>query len=110
MKQMLDEFRRWQLWFPFAMVLIAAVSLYDTFLTIKFRDMMIYMEENPVGYWLMAICEGEVGLFIQLKLAGTMVVLLLLLWMKIRESRMTLPVTGSLASYQCWLMAYLTLA
>lgn len=103
-----DEFRRWQLWFPAAIVIIAAVSMYDTYLIIRFKDMIYMMESNPMGRWLLEIGHGEVGVFVRVKLAGTLLVLSLLFFMKIRQFRLLFPVTTSVASCQTCLMIYLT--
>ena len=110
LRSAIGEFRRWQLWFPLCFVLIAAVSVYDMYLTVRFRDQMIYMEQNPFGRWLMVNCDGSVELFLELKLYGTLLVLLLLLLMHLRKSHITLPVTSSVASAQSVLLTYLTFA
>lgn len=103
-----DEFRRWQLWFPAAIVIIAAVSLYDTYLIIRFMDEICLMEENPVGLWLLDIADGQVGVFVRVKIAGTLLVLSTLMFMWIRQVRMLFTITTSIASYQTLLLIYLT--
>ncbi|MEI7699559.1 MAG: hypothetical protein WCK86_07180 [Planctomycetia bacterium] len=110
MNQVFEDVKRFQLWFPFFQVLIAAVAFYDSYLTMRFRDVMLYTEENPLGRWLIQSCDGSVAVFLQMKLAGTLLVMLMLFWMRVRQSRMTLPVSGSIASWQCGLLVYLTAA
>lgn len=105
-----DEFVRWRLWFPLCFVLTAAVSVYDVYLTIRFREHMVHIEENPFGRWLLVNCEGSVKLFLELKVYGTLLVLLTILLLHIRRSGISLPVTGSLASAQSVLLTYLTFA
>ena len=103
-----EEFRRWQLWFPAAIVMIAAVSLYDTYLIVRFAEVIHLMEENPIGRWLVEISGGQVEVFVRVKLAGTLLVLSMLIFMWIRRVRILLTVTTSIASWQTCLMIYLT--
>lgn len=107
---MVEDFRRWKLWFPLGWVLIAAVSVYDIWLTVRHREEMPFMEENPLGLWLIRLGSGDVHLFVQLKVAGTIVVMAALLGMMQRQSRLLAPVTGTLASLQTGLLMYLILA
>lgn len=97
-------------WFPLLLAFIAAVSLYDTFLIIRFSETIFEMEENPLGSWLLRMGHGEVELFVRAKLAGTLTVVAILLAMYRCRSRKTMPVTTSLAAYQTGLLTYLTLA
>lgn len=97
-------------WFPLLLAVIAAVSLYDTFLIVYFSDTIFEMEQNPLGSWLLRLGHGEVGLFVRAKLAGTVTVVAILLAMHRCRSRKTMPVTTSLAAYQTGLFTYLTLA
>ncbi|MEY3175171.1 MAG: hypothetical protein RLZZ436_3085 [Planctomycetota bacterium] len=106
---MVEDFRRWRLWFPLGWVLIAAVSVYDIWLTVRYREEMPLLEENPLGIWLIRLDSGDINLFVQLKIAGTIVVMAVLLRMMLRESRLLAPVTGTLASLQTGLLLYLTL-
>ncbi|MEJ7592815.1 MAG: hypothetical protein WKF77_14805 [Planctomycetaceae bacterium] len=76
-----QEFRRWQLWFPALFVIIAAVSVYDTYLIIRFKEIIYMMECNPMGRWLLEIAGGQVGVFVRVKLAGTLLVLSTLMFM-----------------------------
>lgn len=105
-----QEFRRWQLWFPTFIVIIAAISLYDTYLIIRFNEMIYMMESNPMGRWLLEIAGGQVGVFVRVKLAGTLLVLSTLMFMWKSRAPMLFPITTSIASYQTCLMIYLTAA
>ena len=104
----MQEFGRWQLWFPAFMVIIAAVSLYDTYLIIRFEEMIYKMESNPMGVWLLEIADGQVGVFVRVKLAGTLLVLSTLMFMWKWRVRTLFPITTSIASYQAGLLIYLT--
>lgn len=108
MQLVVSEFRRWQLWFPVALVIITAVSLYDTWLIIKYSEGLWSMEENPIGRWLLEINAHDVGVFVRMKLAGTLLVLTTLVMMYRRSSRLLFPVSTSLASWQIMLFMYLT--
>lgn len=110
MSGVLEDFRRWRLWFPLGWVLIAGVSIYDIWLTVRYREEMPFLEENPLGVWLIRLGSGDVNLFVQLKVAGTIVVMFVLLAMMLRESRLLAPVTGTLVWFQTSLLLYLTVA
>lgn len=109
MSAMFEDFRRWQLWFPLGFVLIASVSVYDIFLSLRYQDELRLLERNPVGIWLIDMGGGDVGVFMRIKAAGTILVMLTLLQMMNRQSRLLLPVTGALTSAQSLLLLYLTL-
>ncbi len=108
MNALASEFRRWPLWFAGALLIIAAVSLYDTFLLIQFADHIWYLEQNPVGRWLLKANGYCISLFVGVKLTGTLIVLCTLAVMQARFSRFAFPVSTSIASLQLGLLAYLT--
>ncbi len=95
-------------WFQLSLLLIAAVSLYDTYLIYYFESEIVSMEENPIGCWLLELGGGQIGIFVRTKLAGTVCVLSTLVAMWLYRSRMVFPVTTSVASYQLGLFMYLT--
>jgi hypothetical protein len=95
-------------WFTFSIILIAAISVYDTYLIVRYQSEIADMEENPIGCWLLEVNNGCVGLFVRTKLAGTVCVLSTLIGMWMYRSRIVFPVTTSVASYQAALFAYLT--
>lgn len=97
-------------WFPILVAFIASVSLYDTFLIVRFSDSIRSMEENPLGVILLDVAGGEVDVFVRAKLAGTLLVVCVLVVMHRLRSRKTIPVTTSLAAYQSALLTYLTFA
>lgn len=103
-----QEFRRWQLWFPLLAVAIGAVSLYDTYLIVRFRDLISITEENPIGRWLLEMADGQIGIFVRVKLAGTVMVLSLLMLMWKMRMRILFPVATMIASWQTGLIIYLT--
>lgn len=93
-------------WFLFAIILL--VSVYDTWLTIRFEECMMQHEQNPIGRYLIKIEGGDVGLFVRFKAAGTIFVLTVLGILYRIRSRKYLPVTGSVAAWQTLLFVYLT--
>lgn len=95
-------------WFQLSMLLITAVSLYDTYLIYYFESEIVSMEENPLGCWLLELGDGQIGIFIRTKLAGTLCVLTTLFAMWLYRSRLVFPVTTSVASYQLGLFMYIT--
>lgn len=97
-------------WFPLLCALIALVSLYDTFLIVQYSWSINLLEENPVGRWLLNVADGEVGVFVRVKLAGTVIVLTILAVLKKLRSRKAFPVTTSVAAWQAGLFTYLVLA
>jgi len=97
-------------WFPVLFGLIAAVSVFDTLLIVRFRDSICVMEENPMGSWLLEVASGDIGVFVRVKLAGTLIVLTTLTFRRLRRSRKALPVTTSIAAYQTSLLTYLIFA
>ncbi len=98
------------LWFPVLCSIIVGVSMYDTAMIVKYADCISDLEENPIGCWLLDVANGEIGLFVRAKLAGTITVLTVLIFLWKRRSQKTLPVTASLAVYQMGLLAYIMFA
>lgn len=96
-------------WFHAAMMVIAAVSVYDTWLIYCFESEIFAMEENPIGLWLLSIGDGGIEIFVRTKLAGTICVLSILTAMWTYSCRIVFPVTTSVATYQMGLLAYLTI-
>lgn len=96
--------------FAVLFTLILGVSIYDTWLTIEYSEVMPQMEENPMGQFLILLDHGKVNLFVRCKIAGTLIVMSVLLLLRRIRSRKTLPITGSLAAWQTWLLTYLTFA
>ena len=54
---------------------IGLVGALDTYLTVKYRNHMPQVEENPVGCLLMRLDGGDVSLFVGCKVAGTILAL-----------------------------------
>lgn len=95
---------------PILVGFIAAVSLYDTWLIVVFRETIGGMEKNPLGQWLLHAGAGDVEIFVRAKLAGTLTVVVILTFMYRSRNSSTVPVTTSLAALQTGVLAYLTFA
>ena len=92
---------------PVLLTFIAAVSLYDTWLTYRLRDVILGTEENPICKWLILQEPDHLGLFVPCKLFGTVFVVVFCLEMHRRFQRLAMPVTGGVALFQSWLLCYL---
>lgn len=108
MSLIIRKIRRRRLWFPAALAIIAVVSLYDTYLIIAHGEGLRMMEQNPFGRWLLEVNNYDVGVFVRSKLAGTLIVLSILIAMYRARSRFVFPVSTSVASGQVMLFVYLT--
>ncbi len=95
-------------WFPIALFVIAFVSLYDTYLIAKYREVISSTEQNPVGLYLIEMGHGGIEVFVRTKLAGTLIVLCVLCFLWKIRSRIVVPVTTTVASWQTGLFVYLT--
>lgn len=87
---------------------IAAVSSYDAYLLVCYPDSLPYMESNPVGVYLVEVADGDVSVFLNCKVAGTVVVLCSLLGLYRKHRRWAMPVAHGLAIFQFGLLLYLT--
>jgi hypothetical protein len=97
-------------WFPVALCLITFVSLFDTYLIVHFEGVIDSTEENPIGRWLLEMGQGSIWVFVRMKLAGTICVVSTLYGMWASRSRLVVPVTTSVATYQTGLFFYLTVS
>lgn len=89
---------------------IAAVSLYDAALVLYYSDCIIYLEENPVGLFLIKYNDGNPLLFVLLKLVGTGLVVTALLRLFSCFRNLAVPVVTGVASVQMALLLYLSFA
>jgi hypothetical protein len=97
-------------WFPALWLFIGTVSAFDTYLTVRFQDLMSVIERNALGRYLIELDSGGVGLFVRTKILGTIVVLTALVGIRVYRRRWALPVTLALAGFQFGLLGYLALS
>lgn len=96
--------------FPLLWSFIALVSVFDTYLTVRFCEHLEFTEENPIARLLLRIAGWEPSLLVSVKFLGTIVVLQLLTALHVQNRRIGLIVTGAIASLQLALLGYLVLA
>ena len=78
-------------------VFIAFVAVHDAYLVVLCRDVILDVEQNPIGRYLLRQDDGGVGLFLTVKAAGTAGVCTLLLSLYHYCRRMALAVAGASA-------------
>lgn len=95
-------------WFSGMWWFIAAVSIYDAYLVILYQNVIINMEENPVGQYLIRMNGGDVTLFVVSKATGTLLVLGVLATLYRFRRIWAYLVAAGLSAYQFGLLMYLT--
>lgn len=95
-----------KMWF-----IIGFVSAFDVFCAIKYQKTLMSLEENPVGKYLIKVSDGDVSLFMGLKVAGVVLVLGFLqnafhLGDRKRQEHV-LFITLGVTIFQIWLLYYL---
>jgi hypothetical protein len=96
------------------LAIVAGVSIYDFILTIEYSHSLEYMEQNPVGRWLMGLDKlkfgqlPNIGLFLASKAIGTMVVLVTMYYLYTTKIRIGHPVALGVTVFQLLLLCYLT--
>lgn len=91
-------------------LVIGAVAVYDTYLTVHFQETMHHLEENPVGRWLIRADGGSVALFVGAKFIGTILVLAALPLLYLQHRALGMIVASGVAMCQVILLCYLTIA
>jgi hypothetical protein len=96
------------------LTIIATVAIYDILLTIRYWESLKQLEENPVGRWLMNLDQVELvaasnlTLFLIMKSAGTLIVLLTVYTLIKRRGRIGHPIAAGVALFQLILAMHLT--
>ena len=67
--------------FYIQLIFISLVASYDSYLAVKLRDTLYSEELNPLGRMLIRIDNGDVALFMGVKMLGTVSVLGILLFL-----------------------------
>jgi hypothetical protein len=104
------SFMRIRGWFPILWSFVGMVSAIDTYLTLRFKDLMWQLESNPLGRYLIEVNDGSVNVFIRTKVAGTIVVLSVLAALHVYRRRWSFPITASIAAFQFALIVYVGLS
>ena len=87
---------------------IMAVSVHDAILVVLNADVILDVERNPVGRWLIELQRGDIWLFVVTKFLGTAVVCSILVMLYEFRVRHGLLAAGGVASFQMVLLCYLT--
>lgn len=90
-----------------SVALIAAVSMYDVYWSFKVQDVLIEYEQNPIGTWLINLDNGDIALFMTVKMMGTMVVVLAIPALYYFRRSWGLICCTSVATFQVLLLCYL---
>lgn len=91
------------------LAIIAGVSLFDLWITFQTRDSILYMEENPICYWLIWAEPRYLSVFLPFKLLGTAFVVVFCRRVYALNDRIGLQVAGGVAAFQTWLLFYLAI-
>lgn len=86
---------------------IGVVAAYDTYLSIKFQELLQAQELNPLGRWLISIDNGSVATFMGCKFIGTLLVLGTIQVLYTYKRHIGLTVASALAGIQGMLALYL---
>jgi hypothetical protein len=96
--------------FSLLWLFVIGVSVYDGYLVLSNRAVIMSTERNPVGRWLLSLGGGDVWLLLAAKAAGTIVagaLLLLLFWSHRPLGQIA---CAALATAQLLLLAWLQFA
>jgi hypothetical protein len=95
--------------FYFLWLFITFVSVIDGYLALRYRDDLLYLEQNPIGRMLIQWNDGEVWYLLAAKLCGTVVVCTAVLLIRQWNALHGLIVASALAAFQLWLLFYLVI-
>ena len=101
--------QRGEIVFAGLILFMLAVSVHDAALVVLNREIISHMEQNPVGRWLIEINDGDVWLFIGLKMLGTAISCAALLTLYQVWQRAAETAAISVACFQLALLLYLSL-
>jgi hypothetical protein len=87
--------------------LIVFISAHDGYLVLIHEPVMVRMEQNPIGRWLIERNAGEVWLFLAAKSLGTLLVSSFLLWLYGCHARLGWTACAALCLFQLALLAFL---
>jgi len=98
------------------LMIVAIVAVYDTIMTVIYAASLQFMEENPIGRWLMGLHKlnhtfGEtpdLSFFLTMKVLGTITVLTVMYLLIRWRARIGNPVSIGVSSFQISLAFYLT--
>jgi len=86
---------------------IGIISSVDVYWAIANQDMMMELEENPIGRYLIGLDGGSIALFMSLKVAGTIIALGALVFLYHWKQQYAWPIIVTLTVAQFFLLSYL---
>ena len=89
---------------------IGMASSFDLYLAVANCHELKDIEQNPVGTWLIDLDDGGIGLFMGLKMAGTVTALGVLILLYHLKRNWALVISYTLSAGQVLLILYLVLA
>jgi hypothetical protein len=93
--------------FMFFWIWIGVVSCIDTHLSLKYKDCLVHVEENPIAKWILTQDDAALSRFVGIKMFGTIVVLWFLIWFYSHSVKWGLTIACALAVFQTGLLLYL---
>jgi len=88
-------------------VAIGIISSIDVYWAILNQDMMMEIEENPIGRYLIGMEGGGVALFMSIKVAGTIIALGALVFLYHWKQKYAWPIIIAITIAQFFLLSYL---
>ena len=88
-------------------IIIAVVSAIDIYWLSRNRSSITMYEMNPIGQYLLKLDNGDVSLFILVKILGTNLVIAILYTLKYFNIKYTYIIAASLTLIQILLLLYL---
>ena len=89
---------------------VGLVSVYDTWLVVRYWDSIKQLEKNPFCQYFIALGAGDWSIFLRVKTSGTVAVLGVLAGLYRNNRRLALPVAAAVSLFQLGLLLYLTFA
>ena len=91
-------------------LIIGLISAVDVYYAIKFQKTLESMEENPIGLYLIELSNGDISLFMGLKVSGTVLVLgFLQNYFYLSDCKKKIvKITFGVTLFQLWLLYYMS--
>ena len=86
---------------------IGIISAIDIYWSIINQSVLGELEENPIGRYLINISDGDIALFMSVKVAGTIIALGVLVFLYHWKQKYAWPIIISLTVAQFFLLSYL---
>lgn len=98
------------IFFSIQWLIIGFISAFDSYCSIKYRDFLYEFEQNPIGRYLIELDNGDVSLFIMIKIMGTILTLGILILLFLYNSKIGQISCFGVCTFQLFLLIYLCFA